>query len=71
MISLGKSMLITSDNLLFLHLLDDDLQDELVHHLSRDGGEADRPMHSSLLIIYKGATITSAQPLVGLPLNSI
>ena len=34
-------MLTTPDNLLFFHLLEDDLQDELLHHLSRDGGEAD------------------------------
>jgi len=33
-------MLTTPDNLLFLHLLDGDLQDKLLHHLSRDGGEA-------------------------------
>jgi len=37
-------MLTTPDNLLFLHLLDDGLQDKLLHHLSRDGGEADRPV---------------------------
>jgi len=37
-------MLTTPDNLLFLHLLDDDLQDKLLHHLSRDGGEGDRPV---------------------------
>ena len=41
---LGESMLTTPYNLLFLHLLDDDLQDELLHHLSRDGCEADRPV---------------------------
>ena len=39
---LGESMLTTPGNLLFLHLLDDDLQDKLLHHLSWDGGEADR-----------------------------
>jgi len=32
-------MLTTPDNLLFLHLLVDDLQDKLLHHLSREGGE--------------------------------
>ena len=37
-------MLTTPDNLLFLHLFDDGLQDKLLHHLSRDGGEADRPV---------------------------
>ena len=37
-------MLTTPDNLLFLHLLVDDLQDKLLHHLSRDGDEADRPV---------------------------
>jgi len=35
-------MLTTPDNLLFFHLFDDGLQDKLLHHLSRDGGEADR-----------------------------
>ena len=39
-------MLTTHDNLLFFHLLDDGLQDKLLHHLSRDGGEADRPVVS-------------------------
>jgi len=37
-------MLTTPDNLLFLHLLNDDTQNELVYHLSRDGGEADWPV---------------------------
>jgi len=35
-------MLTTPDNLLFLHLLRDDIQNELLHHLSRDGDEADQ-----------------------------
>ena len=34
-------MLTAPDNLLFLHSLSDDIQDELFHHLSRDAGEAD------------------------------
>jgi len=34
-------MLSTPDDLLFVHLLDDDLQDKLLHHVSRGGGEAD------------------------------
>jgi len=29
-------MLNTPDNFLFLHLLDDDLQDELLHHYKKD-----------------------------------
>ena len=37
-------MLTTPDNLLFFHLLHDGLQDKLLHHLSRDGGEADQPV---------------------------
>jgi len=32
----GESMLTTPDNLLFLHLLRDDSQNKLFHHLSRD-----------------------------------
>jgi len=46
MISLGESMLTSRDNLLFLHLLNDDIQNEVFHHLSRDGGEADQPVVS-------------------------
>jgi len=38
-----ESMLTTPGNL-FLHLLDDDLQNELFHHLSWDGGKADWPV---------------------------
>jgi len=37
-------MLTTPDNLLFLHLPNDDIQNELHHHLSQDGGEADSPV---------------------------
>jgi len=44
-------MLTTPDNLLFLHLLDDDLQDELLHHLSRDGAEADWPVVPWVLLL--------------------
>jgi len=33
-------MLTTPDNLIFLHLLRDDLQKEVFHPLSRDGGES-------------------------------
>jgi len=42
--------LTTPDNLLFLHLLRDDLQKELFHHLSSDGSEADRPVVLWVLI---------------------
>ena len=49
---LGESMLTTPDNnLLFFHLLHDDLQDELLHHLSRDGGDADRPVDPWVLFL--------------------
>jgi len=44
-------MLTTPDNLLFLHLLVDDLQDKLLHHLSWDGGEADRPVVPWVLLL--------------------
>ena len=40
---LGGSMLTTPDNLLFLHLLNEDLQNELLHHLSQDGGSLGPP----------------------------
>ena len=44
-------MLTTPGNLLFLHLLVDDLQDKLLHHLSQDGGEADRPVVPWVLLL--------------------
>jgi len=44
-------MLTTPDNLLFLHLLDDDLQDKLLHHLSQVGGEADQPVVPWVLLV--------------------
>ena len=44
-------MLTTPDNLLFLHLLDDDLQDEVLHHLSWDGSEADQPVVPWVLLL--------------------
>jgi len=44
-------MLTTPDNLLFFHLLVDDLQDKLLHHLSWDGGEADQPVVPWVLLL--------------------
>jgi len=44
-------MLTTPDNLLFFHLLDHELQDKLLHHLSQDGGEADRPVVPWVLLL--------------------
>ena len=44
-------MLTAPDNLFFLHLLRDDVQNELFHHLSRDGGEADRPVAPRVLLL--------------------
>jgi len=44
-------MLSTPDNLLFLHLLVDDLPDNLLHHLSWDRGEADRPVVPWVLLL--------------------
>ena len=43
-------MLTTPDNL-FLHLLDDGLQDKLLHHLSWDGGGADWPVVPWVLLL--------------------
>ena len=48
---LGESILTSPDNLLFLHLLNDDLQNELFHHLSRDGGKADSPVVPWVLLL--------------------
>jgi len=48
---LGESMLTTPDNLLVLHLLRDDICNELFHHLSRDGGEADQPVVPWVLLL--------------------
>ena len=44
-------MLTTPDSLLFLYLLVDDLQNELLHHVSQDGGEADRPVVPWVLLL--------------------
>ena len=44
-------MLTTPDSLLFLHLLDDEIQDELLHHISRDRSEADRPVVPWVLLL--------------------
>ena len=41
----------TPDNLLFLHLLRDDIQKELFLHLSREGGEAKQPVVSWVLLL--------------------
>jgi len=41
----------TPDNLLFFHLLNDDIQNELFHHFSRDGGEAARPVVPWVLLL--------------------
>lgn len=38
--SLGESLL-TTDNLIFLHMLRDDIQKELFCHISKDRGKAD------------------------------
>lgn len=51
MICLGESMLAKFDNLLLLHVLGDDLQNELFHHLSRGGGEVDWPTVSWDLLL--------------------
>jgi len=61
-------MLTTPDSLLFLRLLIDDLQNELLHRLSRDGGEADRPVVPWVLqdlskMMESGSAMTSASSL--------
>ena len=48
---LGESMLTTHHNLLFLHYFNDDIQNELLPHFSRDGGEADHPVVSWVLLL--------------------
>jgi len=48
---LGESVLTAPDNLLFLHLLDDDIHNELFHKLSRDGGGADWPVVPWFLLL--------------------
>ena len=50
---LSESVLTSPDNLLFLHLLEDDLQNELLHHLSQDDGKADGPVVLSFLPYLK------------------
>ena len=44
-------MLTISDNLLVLYMPGDDLQNELIHHLSRDRGEADCPIVPQVLLL--------------------
>ena len=44
-------MLTTPHILLLLHLLNDILQNELLHHISRDGGEADWPVVPWVLLL--------------------
>ena len=44
-------MLTTPDNLLFLLLLNDAMQNELFHHLSWDGGEAEWPVVPWVLLL--------------------
>ena len=44
-------MLTIPDNLIFLHMLGDDIQNESFHHLSRDGGEADRSIITQVLLL--------------------
>jgi len=48
---LGEFIRTTPDNLFFLHLIDDDLQNKQLHHLSRDGGEADWPVVPWVLLL--------------------
>ena len=48
---LHESMLTTLDNLLFLHLSQNDIQNELLHLLSQDGGEADQPAVPWVLLL--------------------
>ena len=60
-------MLNTAANFLFLLLLRDDIQSELFHHLSRDGGEADWPVVSwvLLLAIFEDWSDTGFSPVLG------
>jgi len=48
---LGEFMLTTPHNLFFLHLLREDIQSELFHHLSRDGDETDWPVDPRVLLL--------------------
>jgi len=46
----AEPMLTTANNLLLFHLLGNDIQNKLFHHLPRDGGEADWPVVSRVLL---------------------
>ena len=48
---LDESILTTPDYLLFFHLLDDDFQNELLHHLSQNWGKADWPVVPWVLLL--------------------
>ena len=60
-------MLTASDNLLFLYMPGDDLQNELLHHLSRDGSEIDWPIVSwvVLLALFEDWSDTGYPPDLG------
>lgn len=49
---LGESVWTTPDDFLLFYMLCDDLQNDLLHHHSRDGGEADWLEVSQLLFAF-------------------
>ena len=61
-------MLTTPDDLHFLHLLDDDLQIELLCHLSWDEGKTDRPVVPwvLLLALFEDWSDIGFSPVLGL-----
>lgn len=48
---LGELTFTLPDNLLFFHSLGADIQNNLLHYLPRDGGEADSPVVSQILLL--------------------
>lgn len=59
-------MLTTPDDLLFFYLRGDDLQNDLFHHLSSDGSEADWPVVSwvHLLALFVDRSNTDFPPVI-------
>ena len=51
MISPGEFVLTILDDLLFFHLLGDDIENKLFHHLPTDGGEVDCLVASLLILL--------------------
>ena len=63
---LGESMLTTLDNLPFFLLHGDNIQNKLFHHIPRNGGEAEWPVVSPVLLaLFEDWSDTGYSPELG------